>query len=178
MESPASSGTLPRVQASSVIIRAAHPRDTETIANYNIRLAWETEALRLDPATVTQGVVAILSDASRGSYFVAEAESSVVGQCCVTYEWSDWRNGMIWWLQSVYVSRDWRGRGIFTMLFEKVRTAAVSEKAVGLRLYVEQENRSAQRVYERLGMSRTHYQVFELAFSAGPPPNPDSTSAG
>ena len=143
------------------------------VTEFNLRLAWETEHKRLDPGVVGAGVAAVLGDARKGIYFVAElapgAEgpegggpgSRVVGQCSVTYEWSDWRNGDFWWLQSVYVAAPWRRRGVFQALFEHVRQAAAAAGAVGLRLYVEENNEAAQATYRRHGMTRTAYQVFE-----------------
>ncbi len=146
-------------------IRGAVVGDAETIAEYNRRLAWETEHLQLDPAVVLRGVEALIRDPSKGEYFVAEATgnsvSGVIGQCCVTYEWSDWRNGNMWWFQSVYVQADWRARGVFRGLFDHVHQAAVSQGVVGLRLYVEEDNRTAQEVYRRRGMRQTAYRVFE-----------------
>ncbi|MGE3312124.1 MAG: N-acetyltransferase family protein [Limisphaerales bacterium] len=149
------------------VIRGAEPGDVEIIAEYNRRLAWETEHLELDPGVVRRGVEALIRDRSKGEYFVAEATGStadgVIGQCCVTYEWSDWRNGNMWWFQSVYVHADWRARGVFRRLFDHVHAAAVSQGVVGLRLYVEQDNRTAQEVYRRRGMRQTAYRVFERA---------------
>ena len=146
-------------------IRSARAEDAELIARFNELLAWETEHRRLAPATIRDGVRAVLADRAKGEYFVAvTAEGRVVGQCSVTYEWSDWRNGNLWWLQSVYVDADWRGKGVFAQLFEHVRESAKAVGAAGLRLYVEGENHTAQAVYHRRGMSRTNYQVFEVEF--------------
>ncbi len=143
------------------VIRPALPSDAAVVAEFNQRLALETEDLRLDPATLRSGVEAVLKDPSKGVYFVAEAEGRVVGQCSITFEWSDWRDGNFWWLQSVYVDAAWRARGIFRGLYDHVRTAAKAAGVVGLRLYVEETNTTAQAVYARRGMHRTGYQVFE-----------------
>lgn len=150
-------------------IRRAVVADDVAIADFNLRLAWETEQLRLDAATVTAGVRAVLRDASHGIYFVAEAEGRVVGQCSITYEWSDWRNGDLWWLQSVYVDAAWRGRGVFRALFGEVENAARTAGAVGLRLYVEENNQGAQETYRRHGMERTHYLVYEKSLTPAKP---------
>ncbi len=138
------------------------------IAEFNLRLAWETESLRLDPATLAAGVRAILSDAAKGIYFVAESQGRIVGQVMLTYEWSDWRNGNLWWLQSVYVHKEFRRLGVFRRLFEHVETVARRGRDVrGLRLYMHADNARARRSYEKLGMNPTHYEVFEMAFARG-----------
>jgi GNAT superfamily N-acetyltransferase len=144
-----------------ITFRPAVPADAPRIADFNLRLALETEDLKLDPATVRAGVEAVLADRTKGVYFVAEADGQVVGQCSVTYEWSDWCNGMLWWLQSVFVETAFRGRSIFKGLFRHVEEVARIEGAAGLRLYVEETNAAAQAAYTRLGMVRTHYHVFE-----------------
>lgn len=148
-------------------IRKALPSDVETIADFNIRLAWETEHLKLAPETVRSGVEALLKDAAKGTYFVAEGEASgVVGQLMITYEWSDWRNGNIWWIQSVYVKSEFRGNGVFKMLFEHVeQLAKQAAQACSIRLYVEKDNKRAHRAYEKLGMELSHYLVFEKSLS-------------
>jgi ribosomal protein S18 acetylase RimI-like enzyme len=147
-------------------IRQARPADAAVIADFNSRLAWETEGRRLASATVRRGVEALLGDPAKGIYFVAELEGVVVGQLLITYEWSDWRNGNFWWIQSVYVAAEFRQGGVFRALFEQVRQQAKARPDVcGLRLYVESNNGRAQSAYERLGMSRAHYDVFELDWS-------------
>jgi GNAT superfamily N-acetyltransferase len=148
-------------------IRRAAPADSPAIADFNLRLAEETEGLRLDPARVQAGVAALLKDPAKGVYYVAEANGAVVGQLMITYEWSDWRNGNLWWIQSVYVKQECRAQGIFRRLFEHVKTLAREQQGVpALRLYVHAENSRAHRSYERLGMSRTQYEVFEMDLTA------------
>jgi ribosomal protein S18 acetylase RimI-like enzyme len=143
-------------------LRRAVPADAPTVAEFNRLLASETEGKTLDPAILEQGVKAGLADPNKGLYFVAEDQGSVVGQLMVTYEWSDWRNGWIWWIQSVYVRSDYRRRGVFRALYEHVRQRAAADPTViGLRLYVEQDNHWAQQVYRELGMERTSYFVLE-----------------
>jgi GNAT superfamily N-acetyltransferase len=145
-----------------MIIRAAERRDVAALVAYNLALAWETEQKRLDPATVKAGVEALLSDPQRGFYTVAEVEGQVVGQVLITFEWSDWRNGWFWWLQSVYVQPAFRRRGVFRALVEHLEERARREgQVVGLRLYVERENRAAQAVYAALGLQPTTYGVLE-----------------
>jgi GNAT superfamily N-acetyltransferase len=144
------------------IIRKAELRDAAVIADFNLRLAEETEQLRLDPECVAVGVAAILKDPAKGLYFVAEAEGTVVGQLMITYEWSDWRNGNIWWLQSVYVKPEFRGQGIFRALFDELERRARSQPGVCcLRLYMHADNDRARQSYEKIGMLHTKYEVFE-----------------
>src|SRR5205807_978659 len=126
-------------------------------------LALETETRRLDLATVNAGVKALLADQSKGVYFVAESGGQIAGQLLITYEWSDWRNGNFWWIQSVYVAEPFRGQGVFRALFGHLRDLAAANKDVcGLRLYMDAHNASARGAYARLGMKRTNYEVFEI----------------
>ena len=145
-------------------VRSATRADAATIADFNIRMAMETEKLVLDPNVIGPGVLAIFDDASKGQYFVAEIAGRVAGCLMITHEWSDWRNGDIWWIQSVYVHADFRRRGVFTALYRHVAREARSAGAVGIRLYMEEENASAQATYERLGMHLTRYRVLEEMF--------------
>ena len=134
-----------------------------------MRLAHETEGLTLDPECIHPGVAALLSDPSKGLYYVAEAAGAVVGQVMITYEWSDWRNGNIWWLQSVYVRKDFRQRGVFRALFNHLTQLALTRRDVcGLRLYMHADNSRARQSYERLGMRRTKYEVFEMELGNKP----------
>ena len=122
-------------------IRQADLSDATVIAEFNLRLAEETEDLHLDPGCVAKGVAAILADPSKGLYFVAQVEREVVGQVMITYEWSDWRNGNLWWLQSVYVRKDFRRKGVFRALFKYLRELATKHGDVcGIRLYMHSEN--------------------------------------
>jgi RimJ/RimL family protein N-acetyltransferase len=149
-----------------IMIREARSEDRETLVDYNARLAFETEHKTLDPAILTRGVTAALEDPERLRYWVAEVVSEgqiqVIGQAAITREWSDWRNGWIWWFQSVYVHLDFRGIGTFRALHAAIRVAArQSPEVIGLRLYVEVENTRAQRVYQSLGMKPGGYDVYE-----------------
>jgi GNAT superfamily N-acetyltransferase len=150
-------------------IREAKLTDTAIIADFNARMALETEQRTLDIERVRQGVQALLSDPAKGAYFIAEIETdgttSIAGQLLITYEWSDWRNGNFWWIQSVYVEEKFRGQGIFRALFNHVDQLAKARNDVcGLRLYVDAHNHSARKTYERLGMKRTNYELFETDF--------------
>lgn len=146
-------------------IRTALPDDIAVIADYNIKLALESEGLTLDPATVTEGVTALIRDTARGIYFVAEAAGgAVVGQLLITYEWSDWRNANIWWIQSVYVAPEFRGSGVFQALFRHVeKIARDSGEVWSMRLYMEKHNERARRAYEKLGMKEMSYEVLEFS---------------
>ena len=146
-------------------VRSATPDDASVIADFNIRMAMETEALALEQSIIFPGVRAVFDDPSRGQYFVAASGKQVVGCLMITHEWSDWRNGDIWWIQSVYVHQDFRRRGVFSALYRHVEEVAAAEGAVGLRLYMEEENANAQATYERLGMKVTHYRVLERMFA-------------
>jgi GNAT superfamily N-acetyltransferase len=152
------------VTAPGFFVRAARPDDLNSVVEFNAALALETEATRLDPAVLARGVRAALADPDRLRYWVAEeAETGrVIGQAAVTREWSDWRNGWLWWYQSVYVRPDSRRRGVFRALHEHVRDAArTAGDVVGLRLYVEQANDRAQRTYQALGLTLGGYLVLE-----------------
>jgi GNAT superfamily N-acetyltransferase len=149
-------------QTGGVIVRAATPADRDTIVQYNIDLALETEHKLLDRALLERGVAAALADPDRLKYLVAEHDGLIVGQTARTREWSDWRCGWIWWLQSVYVREGYRGRGVFRALFQALRAEAqAAPDVIGLRLYVERENTSAQESYQRLGFKPGGYYVFE-----------------
>jgi len=149
--------------SSGVTVRAARPADAPVIADFNRRLAAESEGRELDPQTLDRGVRALLADPARGLYWVAEREGAPVGQCLVTTEWSDWTNGRYWWFQSVYVEPAHRGAGVFRALWDHVESAARRAGDVAsLRLYVERDNASARKVYEKLGMAETGYLVYEL----------------
>jgi len=149
----------------SVTIRQATMKDTDVIVRFNVLMAKETESIPLDGNRLRKGVEAILSDPLKGIYFVAEQNGAVVGQLMITYEWSDWRNGNFWWIQSVYVDATARGSGVFTALFKHVHRLASSRNDVcGLRLYVEANNSKARQTYERLGMKKSHYEMYETDF--------------
>ena len=149
----------------TVNIRDANAADCDTIADFNSRMSQETEGKALDSDTIRAGVSALLADPSKGRYWVAVDGSAIVGQIMVTYEWSDWRNGMLWWIQSVYVAPGYRRQGVFTALYRHVeKLAMASGDAAGLRLYVEQDNARAQATYEALGMSKTGYRIMQQLF--------------
>ena len=152
----------------AVIIRPATLADAEIIARFNAAIAVETEHLTLDPDRLLLGVRAVLADANKGFYIVAEADGGVVGQLMITHEWSDWRNGMFWWIQSVYVDPAYRNQKIFSHLHRTIEKMAHDDGAVcGIRLYVERANTRAQTVYKNLGMHPTVYEMYETDFVLG-----------
>ena len=151
------------MSSSSIAVGRAATEDVAAIAQFNIAMAAETEDLALDPQTVHAGVAAVVSDDRHGFYLVARSDGKAVGSLMITYEWSDWRNGNLWWIQSVYVVPSARKQGIFRLLYDNVISLAKqSGNAAGVRLYVEKDNHGAQEVYRKLGMSETAYRVFEI----------------
>lgn len=146
----------------AVTVRDAQPGDRETIVQFNTALATESEGKTLDPDVLRLGVEAALDHPDRLHYWVAEIDGRIIGQAAVTREWSDWRNGWLWWIQSVYVRPEARRRGVFRTLYEHVYQAALRESGViGLRLYMEHNNQAARQTYLRLGMEEAGYVVFQ-----------------
>lgn len=145
-------------------VRRATPADLELLVSGNLTMARETEGLDLDPDTLRAGVRALLEERAPGTYWVAELDGRVVGQLAITYEWSDWRNRIVWWIQSVHVEHAVRRQGVFRMLYQAVRAEAIAAGAAGLRLYVDTRNSRAQAVYRSLGMDGDHYHVYEDMF--------------
>jgi ribosomal protein S18 acetylase RimI-like enzyme len=143
-------------------IRRATPADLPTLVEFNCRLAAESEGQTLEPAVVTAGVQAALEDPHKGPYYLAVEGDVILGQMQITFEWSDWRNGWLWWIQGVYVRAEARRRGVFRSLYEHVYQAARRDpQVIGLRLYVERDNHSAQETYLRLGMEWTPYLMLQ-----------------
>lgn len=143
-------------------IRRAELKDRDIIAKYNYNLALETEEKNLNYDILTNGVEAILKDDSKGIYHVCEIDGNVVGQIMYTYEWSDWRNGTFIWVQSVYVDKDFRGKGVFKALYNHIKNMCDNDEGIcGIRLYVEKENYIAQKTYKSLGMEECNYYIYE-----------------
>ena len=143
-------------------IRRAVAADLNRIVAFNQAMARETESRELADATIRPGVEGLFYSPQYGFYLVAEAAGSVIGSLMVTFEWSDWRNGVIWWIQSVYVQPDWRRHGIYRRLYRHVKQLAEAQGSVrGFRLYVEKDNTIAQRTYASLGMRESDYRLFE-----------------
>lgn len=149
----------------NITVREAVEGDVVTIAAFNSAMAVETEGKELEPAVVLAGVAAVVRRRELGFYLVAEVDGEVSGQLMITTEWSDWRNGFFWWVQSVYVKPEFRRVGVYSRLYERVREMALAAGDVrGIRLYVAKENVPAQRVYERLGMGDSGYLLYEVEF--------------
>jgi GNAT superfamily N-acetyltransferase len=142
-------------------VRPATIHDAQTIVDFNLAMAMETESLRLDPQVLLAGVRAALADPLKAKYFVGECGGQLAGVLMITHEWSDWRNGDIWWIQSVYVHPGFRRHGVFKAIYQYTENAAKHSGAIGLRLYVVDHNQAAQKTYERLGMHLSEYVVME-----------------
>jgi len=150
-----------------VTIRAAQAADIGVLVDFNAAMALETEGKALDRGMLTAGVQAVFAEPRRGFYLVAEVGGAVAGCLLITYEWSDWRNGDWWWLQSVYVAKAHRRRGVFRALYAEIeRRAQAAPCVVGVRLYVEKDNRRAQETYAALGMHEEHYRLFAKTLRA------------
>ena len=144
-----------------IIVRKAFPSDALAIMDFQLKMAWETEKMRLDPSTVTKGVNAVFDDNTRGQYYVAESGGKVIASLLITFEWSDWRNCNVWWFQSVFVVPEFRRKGVFRKMYTHIRNLAEEHGIAGLRLYVETRNLNAQKTYEALGMTSEHYSFYE-----------------
>ncbi len=143
-------------------IEKASSRHIDDLIDFQQRLAFESENVKLNAETLRAGMNAMFADPSKGSYYVAVENGEVVGCHMITFEWSDWRNGMVWWLQSVYVKETHRKKGIFKMMYDNV-ISIIRENPdlIGLRLYVDKSNTRAMKVYESMGMDGSHYTVYE-----------------
>jgi GNAT superfamily N-acetyltransferase len=142
--------------------REAKSSDVPAIVDFQIAMARETEELDLDRDVCTNGVQALFDDPTRGRYFLAESDGIVIASLMITYEWSDWRNGNVWWIQSVYVRPSFRRQRVYAGLYEHVKQLVQADESLrGIRLYVDRRNTVAQSVYAKLGMNGEHYQVFE-----------------
>ncbi|MDP5030253.1 MAG: GNAT family N-acetyltransferase [Paraglaciecola sp.] len=143
-------------------IRVADENDIPSLVEFNLNMAFETEQKRLNTKVLTSGVSALVKDANKGYYLVAETADQVVGSLMVTTEWSDWRNAVFWWIQSVYIVPEHRRKGIYAQLYTKVKELAKTQGNIcGFRLYVEKENVVAQQTYQALGMHESHYLMYE-----------------
>lgn len=145
-----------------ITVRKALESDSEALIRFNIAMALETERKHLTKKNVDAGVINLFRKPEYGFYMVAEVKCQIVGSLMITKEWSDWRNGLFWWIQSVYVNPGFRRQGLYRSLYQKIRKMAKNDPEVcGCRLYVEKDNEIAHQTYSRLGMSETHYKIFE-----------------
>ncbi len=146
----------------NIEIRKAKLTDRDQIAQFQMEMAWETEHFKLDGITVLKGVEAVLNNERLGAYYLAVVDHEIAGSLLTTFEWSDWRNGTVLWIQSVYVDRKFRKLGIYGTLYEYIKAlVAADESLKGIRLYVDESNKGAREVYACLGMNGEHYRVFE-----------------
>jgi GNAT superfamily N-acetyltransferase len=160
-----------------ILVRSAYWDDVDSLVAFSAAMALETEGRRLDLARLREGTLSLLAAPEHGSFMVAELPESgrhrLVGQLMITYEWSDWRNGLFWWVQSVYVDPVWRRRGVFRAMHDQVMAKAKADPRVcGIRLYVERDNRTAQTVYQRVGLTPSVYAVYEQDFVLVPQAKP------
>jgi len=142
-------------------IRLAVLRDHSALVEHNLAMALETENLELNKEVVEAGVLKLLKDSTKGFYLIAEMNQQIAGSLMITFEWSDWRNEDIWWIQSVYIRPDFRKKGIYKKLYNTLKVMALANGTETIRLYVEGTNTNAQYVYRKLGMVESHYQLYE-----------------
>ena len=144
----------------------AQQSDIKEIIQFNINMAMETENKKLNKETVTKGVQEVFNTPSLGYYIIVKDSSGILGCLMITYEWSDWRNGLFWWIQSVYVKKEYRRKGVYRKMYKFIHERAIADKkCTGIRLYVENNNSIAQKVYNNLGMTETYYKLFEVDFN-------------
>jgi GNAT superfamily N-acetyltransferase len=146
----------------NLVIEEARIGDLNTLVEFQLKMAMETEELQLDREILSKGVKAVYEDPTKARYFVARIDERVVGMLMITLEWSDWRNGWVWWIQSVYVEQEFRKDGVFRSLYSYIRNVVENSDSIkGLRLYVDKRNIKAQKVYDAIGMTREHYTTYE-----------------
>jgi GNAT superfamily N-acetyltransferase len=145
-----------------MIVRKATKEDISSIVEFQLLMAKETEGIELDKTTVSKGVSAVLNDVSKGQYYITETDGKVIGSLLTTFEWSDWRNGTVLWIQSVYVMPRFRRKGVYRNMYSFIKNIVLTDDSLnGIRLYADKSNIPAQRTYENLGMSPDHYVTFE-----------------
>lgn len=144
-----------------IIITKGQIEDVESIAQFQVDMAMESEGTQLDKDTVTKGVSAAMADENKGLYYIARVDGKAVGSLMLTREWSDWNNGWYWWIQSVYVEPDYRRQGVYKSMYQAVCTDAKQQNVAQVRLYVDKTNTRGQEVYSSLGMQESHYLIYE-----------------
>ena len=144
-----------------MLIRRATQKDAESIIQNNINCAKESENVILDKSTVSKGVKAVINDRLKGFYLVVEQDGTIIGQTMITYEWSDWNNNTIWWIQSVYIDKSWRQKGVFSTLYKDIQNQAKKQGVSLLRLYVHHNNTKAITVYKKLDMDNGPYHIYQ-----------------
>jgi ribosomal protein S18 acetylase RimI-like enzyme len=150
----------------TIHVRPARQEDVSLMVRWQMAMALETEDKPLDEAVLARGIRRAFEDERKGRYFIAEIEGRPAGTLMLTWEWSDWRDGWWWWIQSVFVDEAFRRRGVYRALYAHVLELAQADPEVrGIRLYVEHENANARRTYEFLGMKESGYVMYEKAIS-------------
>ena len=145
-----------------MLVRIANKEDSSCIVDFQLAMAKETENTTLHRQTVEKGVEAVFDDTTKGRYFVAAKDGKIVGSLLTTYEWSDWRNGTVLWIQSVYVLPIFRRKGVYSKMYQHLKSLVHENKNLkGIRLYADKENKTAHKTYQKLGMSPDHYVTFE-----------------
>ena len=145
-----------------MLVKKAKIKDLNSILEFQLAMAKETEGIDLERSTVEKGVAAVLEDSTRGNYYLAEKNGQVIGSLLTTFEWSDWRNGTVLWIQSVYVIPEFRRKGVYSKLYEHVKKHVLNTPELkGIRLYADKTNEGAHKVYQKLGMTPDHYVTFE-----------------
>ena len=145
-----------------MLIREATEADIPSLVDFQLKMALETENITLDISSLTQGVHRLFKDSTKGRYYLAEERGDVMGCLMTTYEWSDWRNGTVLWIQSVYVTKEHRGKGVYKEMYNHIKQLVEKDPDLkGIRLYVDKTNEAAQRTYQKVGMNGEHYTVFE-----------------
>ncbi len=145
-----------------MLVRKAKPEDLNSILEFQLAMASETEGIDLEISTLKKGVAAVLADSTKGFYYVAEKDSRVIGSLLTTFEWSDWRNGTVLWIQSVYIIPEFRRKGVYSKLYGHIKDLVLNDHNLkGIRLYADKSNEAAHKVYQKLGMTHDHYITFE-----------------
>ena len=145
-----------------MLVRIANKEDSSAIVQFQLAMAYETENIELDKATVEKGVSAVLEDASKGKYYIAEKKGKIIGSLLTTFEWSDWRNGTVLWIQSVYILPEFRRKGVYSQMYSYIKNLVLEDSSLnGIRLYADKDNKIAHKTYRKLGMSPDHYVTFE-----------------
>lgn len=145
-----------------MLVRIANKDDISAIVQFQLAMAFETENIELDKTTVEKGVSAVLDDASKGKYYIAEKKGKIIGSLLTTFEWSDWRNGTVLWIQSVYILPEFRRKGVYSQMYSYIKNLVLEDASLnGIRLYADKENKIAHKTYRKLGMSPDHYVTFE-----------------
>ncbi len=151
-----------------MIVRLATASDIPSLIEFQLAMAWETENLTLDKVTLSKGIESLFHDPAKGNYYVTQENEVVIGCLMITYEWSDWRNGNVLWVQSVYIHKQHRAKGVYKKMYQYIQELVKNSADFrGIRLYVDKTNLDAQKVYQQLGMDGEHYQVFEWMNAKG-----------